>query len=239
MSKLTQFDYEGNNISFEFEDGNKMINATEMARRFDGKFVADFLRLKRTKTYITLLEKRYGDSHIAPNREVLRVVRGGDAAEGLQGTWMDEKLALKFASWLSPEFELWVFDRIYELLLTGQTTIKEHRPADGVIKSIRLIADQLELQGQEIGTIKGDLAEVKDYVADLEAKITSIDEQYYSVSGYCALQHVDCPLDKARAWGYQATKLSREKGVAIGKAYDAKYGNINTYHQDVLKEVIN
>jgi hypothetical protein len=239
MSTITQFNYEGNDISFEFEDGNKMINATEMARRFDGKYVADFLRLKRTKEYITLLEKRYGNSHIAPKRSVLRVVRGGDASEGLQGTWMDEKLALKFASWLSPEFELWVFDRIYELLLTGKTEIKEHRPADGVIKSIRLIADQLETQGQEIGTIKDDLQQVKAYVSDLEAKITSIDEHYYSVSGYCALQHVECPLDKARAWGYQATKLSREQNVDIGKAYDAKYGNINTYHRDILAQVIN
>lgn len=62
------------------------------------------LRLKETKEYIQLLEERYGNSHIA-NREVLRVVKGGDAAEGLQGTWMDEKLALKFAAWLSPRFE--------------------------------------------------------------------------------------------------------------------------------------
>lgn len=238
MSKITQFNYEGNEISFEFEDGYKLINATEMARRFDGKFVADFLRLKGTKEYIALLERRYGDSHIAPKRPVLRVVRGGNAADGLQGTWMDEKLALKFAAWLSPEFELWVFDRIYELLLTGKTEIKEHKPADGVIKSIRLIADQLESQGQEIGNIRGDLEQVKDYVADLEAKITSIDEQYYSVSGYCALKHIPCPLDKARTWGYQATKLSHEKRVPIGKAYDAKYGNINTYHQDILQQVI-
>lgn len=238
MSKITQFNYEGNEISFEFEAGYKMINATEMARRFDGKFVADFLRLKGTKEYIALLEKRYGDSHIAPEDLVLRVIKGGNVADGLQGTWMEEKLALKFAAWLSPEFELWVFDRIYELLLTGKTEIKEHRPTDGVIKSIRLIADQLEIQGQEIGTIKGDLEEVKAYVSDLEAKITSIDEQYYSVSGYCALQHINCPLDKARAWGYQATKLSHEKGLTIGKAYDAKYGNINTYHRDILQQVI-
>lgn len=237
MSQLKQFNYEGNDISFEFSDGNKMINATEMARRFQGKFVADFLRLKATKAYIELLEKRYGDSHIGPNmpREVLRVVKGGSSQ---QGTWMDEKLALKFAAWLSPEFELWVFDRIYELLLTGVTTIPEHRPTEGVIKSIRLIADQLESHEQAIDTIREDLQEVKSYVSDLEAKITSIDEQYYSVSGYCALRHIPCPLDKARAWGYQATKSSHERNLPIGKAYDAKYGTINTYHIDILKTII-
>lgn len=92
MSDITIFEYEGQNISFEFADGNKMVNATQMAQPFKGKMVAGFLRLKGTKEYIQLLEERYGNSHIA-NREVLRVVKGGDAAEGLQGTWMDEKLA--------------------------------------------------------------------------------------------------------------------------------------------------
>ncbi|MBK6901431.1 MAG: KilA-N domain-containing protein [Saprospirales bacterium] len=98
MSEITKFDYEGTRISFEFGDGNKMINATEMAKPF-GKLVGNFLRLKEAHEYITILQERY--SHLNIGREVLRVIKGGDAAEGLQGTWMDEKLALKFAAWLS------------------------------------------------------------------------------------------------------------------------------------------
>lgn len=101
MSDITLFEYDGQSISFEFADGNKMVNATQMEQPF-GKPVGNFLRLKETKQYIQLLEERYSDLNIAQNREVLRVIKGGDAAEGLQGTWMDEKLALKFASWLSP-----------------------------------------------------------------------------------------------------------------------------------------
>lgn len=238
MSDIIKFDYEGTTISFEFSDQQKMINATEMAKPFQGKFVADFLRLKGTKAYIELLEKRYGDSHIAPQKEVLRVIKGGDAREGLQGTWMDEKLALKFAAWLSAEFELWVFDRIYELLTTGRTEMPNHRPTSGLVKSIRLIADQLEYHEKEIGGIKEDIHEIKDYVSDLEAKITSIDENYYSISGYCALNSIPCPLDKAKKWGYAATKKSHQLNKPIGKAYDAKYGNINTYHIDILKNII-
>ena len=105
--KIKQFNYENNPVSFEFSDGNKMINATEMAKPF-GKLVSGFLRTKNTKEYIKLLENRYVHSHIG--REVLRVVKGGDAInQKLQGTWMDEMLALKFAAWLSPTFE--VFDK--------------------------------------------------------------------------------------------------------------------------------
>ena len=32
------------------------------------------------------------------------------------GTWMHRKLALKFAAWLSPEFENWVYDIIDDLM---------------------------------------------------------------------------------------------------------------------------
>ena len=77
MSDITKFKYEDQQISFEFADGNKMINATEMAKPF-GKLAGNFLRLKETKEYIALLEERYSDVNIG--REVLRVVKGGDAS---------------------------------------------------------------------------------------------------------------------------------------------------------------
>lgn len=63
MSEIVQFDYKGDSISFEFADGNRMINATEMAKPF-GKPVGNFLRLGETKRYIELLELRYSDVNI-------------------------------------------------------------------------------------------------------------------------------------------------------------------------------
>jgi hypothetical protein len=238
MAKLTKYNYEGQEITFEFTDGSKMINATEMIKSFQDKRINNFLRSKQTKEYIAALEERYANSRIAPKRAVLRVIKGGDASEGLQGTWMDEKLALKFAAWLSVDFELWVYDRIFELLTTGKTELEVVPPSNSIIKSIRLIADQLESHDKDIHEMKNDIGEIKEYVSDLEAKITSIDEQYYSVSGYCSLHNIPCPLDKARKWGYNATKESNQQGIAVGKAYDAKYGEVNTYHEKILKQIV-
>lgn len=113
MSDTIKFNYDGKVISFHFEDGNTMINATEMARPF-GKRINNFLKSQHAKDFIKLLESRYSKWSIGqnkPEREVLRIIKGGSPE--LQGTWMDEKLALKFAAWLSPEFELWVYDRIF------------------------------------------------------------------------------------------------------------------------------
>jgi hypothetical protein len=50
----------------------------------------------------------------------LRVVKGGNE-KSMQGTWVSERLALKLASWLSADFEIWIYDKILELLTTGQT----------------------------------------------------------------------------------------------------------------------
>ena len=99
MSDIVTFDYEGKSITFEFADGSKMINATEMIQSFPDKRMNNFLRNQQTKDFIVILEERYANSRIgqnSPKREVLRVLKGGDPA--LQGTWMDEKLALKFAA---------------------------------------------------------------------------------------------------------------------------------------------
>lgn len=235
MSNLKKFEYDGIPISFEFSDGNKMINATEMAKPF-GKPVANFLRLKETKDYVELLEERYSDVNIAP-REVLRVIKGGDASEILQGTWMDEKLALKFAAWLSPRFELWVYDRIQELLTTGKTEIREFQPT-GVIQSLRLIVEKLEDQEIFNEKVRGELDQAAQRLDELEAKIVSADENYYTIAGYCTLHRIPCPLDKAKEWGKAATALSHTKGIAMGTAHDERYGRVKTYHREVLEETI-
>lgn len=124
-----------------------------MAKVF-GKRINNFLRLPSSKNYIILLKKRYIDVHnenITKKRdantrnehivEILRVVQAWNPK--LQWTRMHEKLALKFAARLSPEFELWVYDKIHELLTTGETKLGI-TPWETIIHSIRLIANQLE-----------------------------------------------------------------------------------------------
>ena len=237
MSGITNFEYEGQSISFEFSDGNKMINATQMAKPFK-KRVSNFLRLDETKRFIELLEIRYSDLSIGEDgtkKEVLRVIKGGEPH--LQGTWMEEKLALKFAAWLSQEFELWVYDRVQELLSTGKTQIKTFNPS-GIIKSLRMIVEQLEEQEQFNFDIRQDVNFISDRVDELEAKITSTDENYYTIAGYCNLHKIPCQLHKAKEWGKLATKISREQEVATGTAHDERFGKVRTYHVDILQEVI-
>lgn len=237
MNSITKFEYEGNSISFEFSDGSKMINATEMLKAFPEKRINNFLRTKQTQQYILILQDRYAKKRIADNqpvREVLRVVKGGSEQ---QGTWMDEILALKFAAWLSPYFELWVYDRIHQLLTTGRTELKQ-TPTSNVIKSIRLIADQLEEQAANIENNSNRIQDIEETVQELEAKILSVDEGYYTIAGYCSLHKIPCPLHKAKEWGKTATALSRQKNIPTGTAHDERFGKVRTYHREILEPII-
>lgn len=119
------FHYQNNPISFDFEDGHRMINAVQMAKPF-GKKPAHFLRLSQTQEFIKVLTGQVSGiaNSQSQKNKIIRIQNGGKH----QGTWMHEKLALKFAAWLSPEFELWVYDRVQELLLQGHTSIRETHP---------------------------------------------------------------------------------------------------------------
>lgn len=134
---IKTYDYEGTPISFHFEGNTKLINLSQMAKKFK-KQVNPFFRSKQTATYVDTLHKhlnisRSDNSRIESIRsfnaenlaktypELIKVIKGGEPQ--LQGTWAHEKIALKFAAWLSPAFELWVYDRIFELLTTGTTQL--------------------------------------------------------------------------------------------------------------------
>lgn len=233
---MTNHEYNGELIAFEFSDENKLVNATQMARVFPNKKVNDFLRLKNTREFVAALEARYGNSRNGGKREVLRVIQGGTPE--LQGTWIDELLAIKFAGWLHAEFEIWMYERVRELLVTGRTTIEGVVPQSNVIRGLRMIVAQLEQQEVFNTNIRSDVDFIRDRVDEIEAKVTSVDSRYYSIAGYCTLKSIPCPLHKAQQWGRAALLLSKKDGIATGRVHDARYGNVRTYHEDVLREVI-
>ena len=235
MSTTTQHEYKGSLIAFEFSGENNLINATQMAQAFPTKKVNDFLRLKNTKEFVVALETRYGNSRNG-KREVLKVIQGGTPE--LQGTWMDELLAIKFAGWLSPDFEIWMYERVRELLVTGQTSIPGVVPQSNVILGLRMIVSQLEQQEVFNTEIRQDVDFIRNRVDEIEAKVTSVDDHYYTIAGYCGLHRIPCPLHKAKEWGKAASFISKKEGIDMGTAHDERFGKVRTYHEDVLKEVV-
>lgn len=161
--KTEIFNYQGNNISFQFGNGDVMINATEMAKQFD-KRPNDFLNLSSTEEFIKVITNKNG---IAQN-QVIKTIRGGNNS----GTWMCEDLALEFARWLSVEFRVWCNNRIKELLKNGYTQLQPKSTLD----LLKLAVSDLEQKERENLLLSNENKQLKPK-ADLMDKVLATDQK--------------------------------------------------------------
>lgn len=136
-AKIIPFDYEGQVVRFN-ADG--WIHATEAAARF-GKEPHEWLRLPDTERYLEGLQRRYGEiPYVKTSRA--RADRGG-------GTWLHPKLAVKFARWLSVDFEIWCDEQIDALLRGEQGNWQQARLQSAV--GYRGLCDALAVACEERG----------------------------------------------------------------------------------------
>jgi len=166
--KTVKFTFEGSEITFTFDTENKiMVNATEMAKVFN-KYPKDFLILETTKSFITEAlrkenspnsndknspnsdysddennaKKRFSDDEKPQNCGFWNIKSEEDLYTTNQryGTFMHQVLALKFAAWLSPKFEIWVYCTIQKLLfgryIEREASLKKTEELKNEIKDI-------------------------------------------------------------------------------------------------------
>lgn len=115
FTSVQTFDYEGNPIGFNLGNGIKSINMTQMAKPF-GKKPKDFLKTDQTQAFISALSR---GENIPPD-EIVTTISGFDNP----GTWGHELLALKFAGWLSPEFEVWMMNIVIGVIESKPAILK-------------------------------------------------------------------------------------------------------------------
>jgi len=105
--------FKGSLIAFDFD--SDMICATDMIKAFPEKKMNNFLRQQQTKDFISILlnnltSKSDTLKSASNENQVLRIIKGNHSNGQTQGTWMHKRLAFKFAAWLSPEFENFVYE---------------------------------------------------------------------------------------------------------------------------------
>lgn len=229
MQELIIKDYHGFAMEFELIDGQLMANATAMCAPF-GKKPHDWLRSVTGARYVAALQAKGEIPALVETRQ------GGSNP----GTWINERLILKMAQWLDVDFELQCDEWIAELLRTGKVELKVLTPAEMLLKQCQQLVDherrvlQLEVKQEADHKQIGVLGE---QVAEVAAKQITIDSKYYAISGYANFVKVRVPASTATAYGKLATQLSKAQGYPIGKVFDAKYGEVNSYHTEILKQV--
>lgn len=152
--KTLEFFYQTAQIHFAVnpEEENIMINATEMAKAFN-KRIDHFLKADHTKRFLSELEKENQDLFTQKSGDKLKKLEnefppyGGNSDEkiiqtkGHLGTYMCEELALKFAAWLDPKFELWVYRHIKKVVFGNY---KDHWDAHVLQEKAKIRMEQLK-----------------------------------------------------------------------------------------------
>ncbi|MDR0207048.1 MAG: KilA-N domain-containing protein [Bacteroidales bacterium] len=138
--KTVKFAFEGSEITFTLDTENKvMVNATEMAKIFNAE-VARFMENKSTKDFISVCLKTRNSAFLNDEKSAkmhfLDIENEEDLYTSKQksGTFMHRILALKFAAWLSPEFELWVYSTIDKLLFGRHAKREESFKTSAILK---------------------------------------------------------------------------------------------------------
>lgn len=155
MDAILKYEWKHELIEFEMINGRLMVNATQMAKAF-GKKVENFTRTEPTRDFIDALLnnalKRFLD--ISEEDEII-------ISKQKSGTWMHRILALKFAAWLDPDFEVWVYTTIDQILFDHYKKMEE---------SLKRSA----WRRNQIAKLRDKLAEIPEY---LELRALEITEQ--------------------------------------------------------------
>ena len=99
----------------------------------------------------------------------------------------------------------------------------------------------LELTIQEMKAHSQRLDALDEKVHQIAAKQSSINEDYYTLAGYYSLRRQKWNLSNTQSQqlGRALSLKSKALNYPINKAYDTKYGEVNSYHKDILEQVLN
>lgn len=113
-TSIINFDYKGNQISFE-RGNDVMVNLTAMAKPYPNKNLTNIINSQEISEYCNSLSKLQNYSLA----DLLIVKRGGDNP----GTWAHRLVAIRVAQKLNSDLAVWVDMKIEELMRNGVTTV--------------------------------------------------------------------------------------------------------------------
>lgn len=136
--------------------------------------------------------------------------------------------ALVFGSKLesAKRFKHWITSEVLPQIRKTGSYAMAKSPTELMV----LMAQELDKQAKAVEEVKADMKR-------LEAKITTIPSEYYTIAGYANLKGKKIDVTRANQLGRYAANLSRKYGYDIGRVSDPRYGSVNSYHMDVLRDV--
>ena len=176
--------------------------------------------------------------------DVCEIIGLSNTTEALRNLDNDEKSTLRISE-SGPERNIINEPGLYSLIIrSNKPEAKKFKRwiTHEVLPSIRKNG-RFEIQGlSELDLIIKSaqaLKKIDERLTSLEAKshYNSGHTGYWTIAAWCKLNTFSLTLDEANRKGRDAVKLSREWSVEIGKVRDERFGEVNSYREDVLDEI--
>lgn len=237
------FSFNGNEVTMRLQDGTVYVNLTEFAKPFPGKNLTQIVNSLEIKEYCDALSKLQNYSLA----DLLQVTRGGNS----NGTWAHQKVALRVAQKLSPDFAVWVDTKIEELLTTGVTTASDDDAA--IAHAMDILQKRLEQAKAEKQLLEQQNQLQSEVIKSQAPKVEYYDDVLNSTSTYTVTQ-----IAKEFGWGPETlNRKLHEQGVqykqsgqwllyakyqdkgytrTVTRSYTGTSGKIHTSQQTVWTE---
>ena len=211
------------------KNGIVYVNLTEVAKAFPNKNLIQIVNSREIKEYCDSLSKLQNYSLA----DLLIVRRGGDNS----GTWVHQKVALRVAQKLSPDFAVMVDSWSEELLTMRGVSVKSLTKAQQTLESVKRLCEiaqqQVELEQRQL--------EMESEQRLLAQKVSHIEEivkpnGFMSVMGFANIHRISVGDNAARALGKLASKWCKLKDIKPEKVRHSRYGKVNTYPMEALRE---
>lgn len=108
---------------------------------------------------------------------------------------------------------------------------------DPQIAAIIFALTRVDAVEQEQKRQAEELARIAENVAVIEAR-TQPESKHFTVMGYANLIGQSVDIKTAATLGRRCAALSRQRGLVIGDVSDPRFGNVHSYHETVLQEVL-
>lgn len=115
---------------------------------------------------------------------------------------------------------------------TAMPIVKDPQIAAVIFTLTRLDAVEQEQKRQA-----DELARLAENMAVIEAR-TQPENKHFTVMGYANLLGMPMDNKTAATLGRRCASLSRQRGLVIGDVSDPRFGNVHSYHESVLVEVV-
>ncbi len=188
-------------------------------------------------------------------KDICRVLGLNDIGKAVEKLDNDEKLTRKvFVSGQNREIWMVTESGLYTLIIrSNKPKAKKFKRwiTHEVLPSIRKTG-KYDIQGlseidliiksaQALKQIESKQIEHDNRLEILEAKShqNSGHTGYWTITAWCKLNNLNMNIIEATKKGREAVRVSKKWGVDVGKVPDERFGEVNSYREDVLEEIFN